>query len=467
MSLQRSSPGPGRVSYALLMAMWLQVHVVHCLYPVEEVEQNFTEAVLEHYGLNGNLSLSNVSEMMDFCQRREENRGHPAFTKCLSSEEVFKLYGLQNESQVTKANFGSICPAILYQVFAHPCTPSDNPGHQRPSPLEVWGYGFLTVTIINLTSLLGLFITPLINKPYFPKVLTYFVGLAIGTLFSNAIFQLIPEAFGFDPKEDNYVTKAVAIFGGFYILFFVERMLKLILNIYGEGVHTHLDIDNPHHEIHIEPGKKRIENGTTTVFINTAVEVNGIQNNDQVSVVSSKDSDESSHLCRCRWTPLKEIGTLAWMITLSDGLHNFIDGLAIGASFTLSPLQGLSTAIAIFCEEFPHEFGDFAILINAGMSIPQALFFNFTSACSCYVGLVFGVLVGNNFAPDIIFALAGGMFLYIGLADMFPEMNEMLKEKIKGRKTDMIYFSIQNAGLLSGFTIILLITLYAGEIKLH
>uniref|UniRef100_A0A8C5PRQ4 Solute carrier family 39 member 8 n=1 Tax=Leptobrachium leishanense TaxID=445787 RepID=A0A8C5PRQ4_9ANUR len=314
MSLQRSSPGPGRVSYALLMAMWLQVHVVHCLYPVEEVEQNFTEAVLEHYGLNGNLSLSNVSEMMDFCQRREENRGHPAFTK---------------------------------------------------------------------------------------------------------------------------------------------------------GVHTHLDIDNPHHEIHIEPGKKRIENGTTTVFINTAVEVNGIQNNDQVSVVSSKDSDESSHLCRCRWTPLKEIGTLAWMITLSDGLHNFIDGLAIGASFTLSPLQGLSTAIAIFCEEFPHEFGDFAILINAGMSIPQALFFNFTSACSCYVGLVFGVLVGNNFAPDIIFALAGGMFLYIGLADMFPEMNEMLKEKIKGRKTDMIYFSIQNAGLLSGFTIILLITLYAGEIKLH
>lgn len=58
-----------------------------------------------------------------------------------------------------------------------------------------------------------------------------------------------------------------------------------------------------------------------------------------------------------KWTPLREIGTLAWMITLSDALHNFIDGLAIGASFTLSPLQGLSTSIAILCEEFPHEFG--------------------------------------------------------------------------------------------------------------
>nr|DBA28841.1 TPA: hypothetical protein GDO54_009133 [Pyxicephalus adspersus] len=314
--------------------------------------------------------------------------------------------------------------------------------------------------------MLGLFITPLVKKPYFPKILTYFIGLAIGSLFSNAIFQLIPEAFGFDPKHDNYVPKAVAVFGGFYILLFVERILKLSLNIYGEGVHTHLELDHPPQEIHKEHEKCKSTNGATMYSNSAITEVNGAINIDQVSVVS-KDSDEENHCWRIRkWTPMKEIGTLAWMITLSDALHNFIDGLAIGASYTLSPLQGLSTSIAILCEEFPHEFGDFAILLNAGMTIPQALFFNFVSACSCYIGLIFGVLVGNNFEPSIIFGLAGGMFLYIGLADMFPEMNEMLKEKIKGRKSDMIYFAIQNAGLLSGFAIILLITLYAGNIKL-
>lgn len=52
------------------------------------------------------------------------------------------------------------------------------------------------------------------------------------------------------------------------------------------------------------------------------------------------------------------------------------------------------------------------------MSIRQALFFNFLSACSCYIGMALGILVGNNFAPTIIFAVAGGMFLYISLADM-------------------------------------------------
>ena len=63
----------------------------------------------------------------------------------------------------------------------------------------------------------------------------------------------------------------------------------------------------------------------------------------------------------CYWlkgTAYSDIGTLAWMITLSDGLHNFIDGLAIGASFTSSVFQGISTSVAILCEEFPHELGE-------------------------------------------------------------------------------------------------------------
>lgn len=62
--------------------------------------------------------------------------------------------------------------------------------------------------------------------------------------------------------------------------------------------------------------------------------------------------------------------------------------------------------------------GDFVILLNAGMSIPQAIFFNLLSALSCYIGLVFGILLGSTFAPNAIFAIAGGMFLYIALADM-------------------------------------------------
>lgn len=67
----------------------------------------------------------------------------------------------------------------------------------------------------------------------------------------------------------------------------------------------------------------------------------------------------------CHWLRgrrLSSVKTVAWMITLSDALHNFIDGLAIGASFTVSVLTGFSTSTAIICEEFPHELGESFIL---------------------------------------------------------------------------------------------------------
>ena len=51
------------------------------------------------------------------------------------------------------------------------------------------------------------------------------------------------------------------------------------------------------------------------------------------------------------------IKSVAWMIVFGDALHNFIDGLAIGAAFTERIMTGISVSLAVFCEELPHELG--------------------------------------------------------------------------------------------------------------
>ncbi|KAM3174192.1 hypothetical protein ACTXT7_011022 [Hymenolepis weldensis] len=52
---------------------------------------------------------------------------------------------------------------------------------------------------------------------------------------------------------------------------------------------------------------------------------------------------------------LSSVKAIAWTIVAGDGLHNFCDGIAIGASFADDLNGGLSTALAVLCHELPHE----------------------------------------------------------------------------------------------------------------
>ncbi|XP_029366963.1 metal cation symporter ZIP14 isoform X2 [Echeneis naucrates] len=456
--------------------------------------------LLARYGDNSTITVPQLRSLLTLLSQgqgeSDDNSGHVAETtmgtppksnssKCLPADTL-AFYSIGEQSRLDGRGLQELCPTMLQQLDAGTCRgqKDDNLSGDispRPSDAEVWGFSFLSVTVINAFSLTGVFIVPLMKTHYMKYLITFFIALAIGTLYSTAILQLLPEAFGFDPMVDFYVSKSAVVFGGFYLFFFTEKVLKVLLKQkHGGHGHSHYPgadrYSTPDRDL--EEGEKeklqhngeasslalgKVDAGEGELMLSPAQTPQDSQNPDSGGRSGSSGGG-------CYWlkgTTYSDIGTLAWMITLSDGLHNFIDGLAIGASFTASVFQGISTSVAILCEEFPHELGDFVILLNAGMSIQQALFFNFLSACCCYLGMGFGILAGNSFSPNWIFALAGGMFLYIALADMFPEMNEVSREEEDaGGSRFFITFAIQNAGLLTGFAIMLLLTTYSGQIQL-
>ncbi|XP_047662469.1 zinc transporter ZIP6 isoform X1 [Tachysurus fulvidraco] len=161
------------------------------------------------------------------------------------------------------------------------------------------------------------------------------------------------------------------------------------------------------------------------------------------------------------------VATLAWMVIMGDGLHNFSDGLAIGAAFTEGLSSGLSTSVAVFCHELPHELGDFAVLLKAGMSVKQAILYNLLSAMMGYLGMVTGILIGH-YAENVatwIFALTAGLFMYVALVDMVPEM--LHNDASEAGFSHYGFFLLQNAGILLGFGIMLVIAMFEHKIQLN
>ncbi|XP_053383633.1 metal cation symporter ZIP14-like [Mercenaria mercenaria] len=81
--------------------------------------------------------------------------------------------------------------------------------------------------------------------------------------------------------------------------------------------------------------------------------------------------------------------------------------------------------------------------------------------------MVVGIFLGENeSAHTWVFAFAGGMFLYIALVDMMPEMcaSGERKENRKLIGTGTI-FLLQNLGMLTGFGIILILAIYGGNLE--
>jgi zinc transporter ZupT len=52
---------------------------------------------------------------------------------------------------------------------------------------------------------------------------------------------------------------------------------------------------------------------------------------------------------------------------LADSMHNFTDGIAIGASFASGHGVGLATFISVTLHEVPHEIGDLSLLVQNGL----------------------------------------------------------------------------------------------------
>ena len=220
--------------------------------------------------------------------------------------------------------------------------------------MQVWIYSLLSVVIVSLLSLLGVF-TLGIKEKYLHKILVYFVSFSAGALFGDVFVHLIPEVF----KNETTIYTSFYFLLGIIISFLIEKI------IYWRENHAS-------------------------------------------SILGNK------------------IKHFVFMILFGDGVHNFIDGLAIGASFLVSIPVGIATSLAVILHEIPHEIGDFAALIHGGLDKKRAIFYNFVSGLTAVLGTLFALVlsqyvVGIN---NVLIPFAAANLIYIAGTNLIPELHK-------------------------------------------
>eukprot|EP01090_Pellita_catalonica_P007699 TRINITY_DN1829_c0_g1_i1.p1 TRINITY_DN1829_c0_g1~~TRINITY_DN1829_c0_g1_i1.p1 ORF type:complete len:293 (+),score=45.36 TRINITY_DN1829_c0_g1_i1:52-930(+) len=155
----------------------------------------------------------------------------------------------------------------------------------------------------------------------------------------------------------------------------------------------------------------------------------------------SKSGNDDDKAGNDEGTEIKSVKVAAYLNLLADTTHNFTDGMAIAASFLQGTSIGLTTMIAVFFHEIPHEIGDFAILVQSGFTRGEAMRAQLVTAIGAMLGTLLGLFIeGIGSSSAWILPVTAGGFIYIATVGALPEL---LKESSFGQTIkEVVAFSI-------------------------
>jgi zinc and cadmium transporter len=209
--------------------------------------------------------------------------------------------------------------------------------------------------------------------------LPHLVSFATGALLGAALLALIPHAVE-GAGIENVHEVGIALIAGIALFFVLEKFLL--------WRHCHDDHCAEH----------------------------------PVGDAHGHDDQHAGHAHRFEQARKKASGAL---VLVGDALHNVLDGVLVAAAFLTDVHLGIVTALAIMAHEIPQEVGNFAVLLNSGVSRRRALFLNLMTSLTAVIGGVIGYFALEKALAALPFALAvaAASLLYVAVADLIPGLH--------------------------------------------
>lgn len=132
------------------------------------------------------------------------------------------------------------------------------------------------------------------------------------------------------------------------------------------------------------------------------------------------------------------------LIVVGDSIHNFVDGMAIAATFLISIPLGIVTSFAVAAHEIPQEIADFGLMLHKGVKRSKVLKINFLSALFAMAGALLTYLAKDALEGllPIFLSLTAGFFIYIAASDLIPEIHHEDKRVIALTETLLLLLGV-------------------------
>lgn len=295
----------------------------------------------------------------------------------------------------------------------------------------------LAIGLVTLISTTSLWIMP----PLQGLTLSFLVAFAAGCLLGNVMFHLLPGVFAGPSSLQLLPILAFVLFA---------YLGKFIAQSQGSSGHSHShDVYAHQHTTVLSEHKGESTAVSETTSKNQTVrqrrkEESDVVDTDTEIVVHSEDHRS---------------GAFALVNVAADFMHNMVDGAALALAFDASLDKGILSFVLMCSHEVPHQFGDFAILIQTGMSKASAIAAHLATSSGLALGaLLYGLVkrfrgygIGvpiplNTPLEDLTEPLLAGVFLYIATMGVFPELLE-IDSNGRPALTTLVQFGGLAAGL--------------------
>jgi len=313
---------------------------------------------------------------------------------------------------------------------------SSKNNNNKISPFTNWLMAIGSALGIGILSLLVVLLFPRRSR-YKERIISLLLAFAVGTILSTVFYDLLPEVYGLHshvsddiPKaKTSYVLHTTVILGSIVVFFIFERQLMISVHKYhhhiAAGTQVHNNNNNNNNENgeindNEEEGLLPSRNDTHTPLDGQTTQYRWPPHYD-THIHENHDADPS--LLRWWWKSAL-IKPYAFINIVADSIHNYADGLSIGAAFSLNIVSGVAVTLAMMVHEIPEGLGDFVILMKSGMSKNQAIVCNLLSTIFRIVGVISGLTIAAlsvNTIPWLL-CISNGAFLYIALAHMMHEL---------------------------------------------